>query len=102
MAWTTNGGSLGLYSDAARSCSRVTSTQMDLLVEAERRPFDGDLARADAEEAAELDDRGAYPAMPVDQHIDDAPAVTFAEGGDLLAENAFQCRRIRCRLQLAR
>ena len=32
MAWTMNGVSLALYSTAVRSCSRVTSTHMDLVV----------------------------------------------------------------------
>ena len=36
----------------------------------QRAPVDGDLAAADAEEAAEINDRGAHLPAPVDQHVD--------------------------------
>ena len=55
----------------------------------QRVPVDRDLAAADAEEAAEIDDGGAHLAGAVDQHIDDPAHILVGGAAHLAAENAF-------------
>ncbi len=53
----------------------------------ERFPVHRDFAAADAEEAAEIDDRGTRLAGAVDQHVDDAPHVLIGSAADLAAND---------------
>src|SRR5689334_15886524 len=61
--------------------------------EPQRTPVDHDLAAADAEEAAEIDHRGAHHAFAVDDDIDDAAHVLVGSAADLAAQNAVRIAR---------
>ena len=56
--------------------------------EMQRIPVDRDLAAADAEEAAEIDDGGAHLTGAVDQHVDDPAHILVGGAAHLAAENA--------------
>src|SRR6185312_16817145 len=55
--------------------------------EIERFPRNGDLAAADAKKSAEIDHRGAGPAVGVDQHVDDQPQILAVRAPDLFAQH---------------
>ena len=54
----------------------------------QRGPIHRDLAAADAEEAAEVDDGGAHLAAAVHQHVDDAAHILVGGAAHFTAENA--------------
>ena len=54
----------------------------------QRIPIHRDLAAADAEKAAEIDDRGAHLAAAVDEHVDDPAHVLVGGAAHVTAENA--------------
>ena len=54
----------------------------------QRVPIHRDLAAADAEETAEIDDRGTHLAVAVDQHIDDPAHVLVGGAEHFAAKNA--------------
>ena len=54
----------------------------------QRVPIHRDLAAADAEKAAEVDDGGADLAAAVDQHVDDAAHILVGWAAHFAAENA--------------
>src|SRR3984957_2497565 len=54
----------------------------------QRIPIDNDLSAADAEKAAEIDDRGAYRALAVDDHVDDTSHVFFSGAPDIPPKDA--------------
>src|SRR5580658_1205663 len=56
-------------------------------VELKEPPVDGDLAAADAEEAAEIDHGGAHIGIAIDEHFDDQPHVLARGVAHLLAKN---------------
>src|SRR5690242_20213220 len=56
--------------------------------EMKRFPGHGDLAAADAEEAAEVDDGGARLALAVDDHVDDAAHALVAHAAHLATHDA--------------
>ena len=56
----------------------------------QRLPVDGDLATADAEKAAEVDDGGAHPAFAIDQYVDDPPHILVRQAAHVPAENALR------------
>src|SRR5579883_756626 len=58
--------------------------------EMQRGPIDGDLAAADAQKAAEVDDRGAGRAGLVDDHVDNAAHGLALGAGDRLAEDGLR------------
>ena len=66
-----------------------------------RVPIDRDLAAADAEKTAEINERRADIALVVDQNVNDAPHVFASDTIDLAAEDGFDvlvvenCRRSR-------
>ena len=51
-------------------------------------PIHRDLAAADAEEAAEVDDRGTHLAAAVDQYVDDAAHILVGGARHFPAQNA--------------
>src|SRR5262249_6907815 len=55
--------------------------------EIERAPIDRDLADADAEKAAEVDDGGAHLSVAADDDVDDAPHVFAGVAANALAED---------------
>ena len=54
----------------------------------ERLPVDGDPPAADAEKAAEVDNRGPRPAVGIDEHVDHQPHVLAARTVGSLTEDA--------------
>src|SRR5580704_8192082 len=56
--------------------------------EMQRLPVDGDLAIANAEKPAEVDDGGAHPAFAIDQYVDDPPHILVRQAAHVPAENA--------------
>src|SRR5262249_49334094 len=61
--------------------------------EAQRAPVDDDLATADAEEAAEIDHRGAHHAFAVDDDVDNAAHVLVGGAADLTAKDTVRVAR---------
>src|SRR5215471_15757294 len=61
-----------------------------IVLEAQRRPLNGDLARADPQEPAELDDGRLHAALPVGQDVDDPAPILLDPGADLPAEDAVE------------
>src|SRR5580704_13034058 len=58
--------------------------------EMQRLPVDGDLAIADAEKPAEVDDGGAHPAFAIDQYVDDPSHILVRQAAHIPAENALR------------
>src|SRR5882757_6528505 len=56
-------------------------------------PVDYDLSAADTEKAAEIDHRGTYCALAVDDHIDDTPHILVSGTADIAAEDAMRVSR---------
>ncbi len=54
----------------------------------QRVPIHRDLAAADAEETAEIDDRGAHLAAAIHQHVDDAAHILVGGAAHFAAEDA--------------
>ena len=90
---------LSLYSGASFSWSRVSSKRNDIAlvairIEVQCIPVDRDLAAADTEEAAEIDDGRAHTPGAIDNDIDDAPHVFIGAAAHLPAENALHLLRL--------
>ncbi|MEA3022757.1 MAG: hypothetical protein QOK01_1609 [Alphaproteobacteria bacterium] len=58
--------------------------------EFEHRPIDRDLAAADAQESAEIDDGRARLAVAIDHHVDEAAHVLAGDAAHALAENGLR------------
>jgi hypothetical protein len=56
--------------------------------EVQQVPIDSELAAADAEEAAEVDNSGTWLCVPIDYHVDDSTHILVRAAADLLAENS--------------
>ena len=76
----------------SRVSSSVMTSRLSSPAEVQRIPVDRDLAAADAEKAAEVDDRGARPAVASTIDIDDPAHVLVGGAADVLAEDRLASR----------